>query len=155
MIIYKQNLKIQEIFASGGLEMNKMVEYGFLCGSKDEKVLMSALYSFLEPLNRTFSKTRNKSLLDSRLPYVYKYYYWNLNKEKQVYIEVYPNKDLEGKYKFSNEDVGWILFANFIDQTPPYHVTIEEQERYLHNILASSNFEYLKLYEYKNGEERL
>ncbi|MNC21892.1 hypothetical protein D3C75_698800 [compost metagenome] len=135
--------------------MNKMVEYGFLCNNKDEKVLMNALYGYLEPLKRTFSKTKNKGLLDARFPYVYKYYYWNLNKEKQVYIEVYPNKDLEGKCKFSNADVGWILFANLIDQTPPYHVTIEEQEKYLQDFLSASNFEYVKLYEYSNGEERL
>lgn len=134
--------------------MDKMIEYGFVCESKDEKALMSALQSFMEPINRTFSKNKNKSMLESRLPYVYKHFYWNLNKEKQVYLEVYPNKDLEGKYKFSNEDVGWILFASLNDEKPPYHVAIEEQEKYLHDILASSGFEYVKLYEYKDGEER-
>ncbi|CAM3719748.1 hypothetical protein [Marinicrinis lubricantis] len=80
-----------------------------LCTRKDEKVLMDALHCFLEPLQRTFSKTKNKSLLEARRPYVYKHDYWNLNKEKQVYVEVYPNQDAEGKYKFANEEVGWIF----------------------------------------------
>ena len=51
-----------------------MSEYGFLCTNKDEKELMNALYNFLEPLQRTFSKTNNKGMLNARLPYVYKYF---------------------------------------------------------------------------------
>ncbi|WP_028544388.1 hypothetical protein [Paenibacillus taiwanensis] len=135
--------------------MNKMYEFGFLCTNKDEKELMNALYSFLEPLRRTFSKTRNKGMLEARLPYVYKHFYWNLNKEKQVYVEVYPNKDVEGQYKFADENVGWVLFANLKDVTPPYHVPIEEQEKYLADLLSSAHFNYVKLYEYSDEEERL
>jgi len=41
-----------------------MSEYGFLCTNKDEKELMNALYNFLEPLQRTFSKTNNKGMLN-------------------------------------------------------------------------------------------
>jgi hypothetical protein len=136
--------------------MSKMVEYGFECEGKDEKVLMKALYDFLEPLKRTFSKTNNKSLLNARLPFVYKHIYWNLNKEKQVYIELYPNRDLEGKYKFPNNlNVGWILFANLNDEEPPYQVSLEEQERFLNEILTSAKFDYIKLYEYDVDDERL
>ncbi|WP_244563054.1 hypothetical protein [Paenibacillus uliginis] len=135
--------------------MNKMIEYGFLCTSKDEKALMNALYKFLEPLNRTFSKSNNKGMLNARLPFIYKYFYWNLNKEKQVYVEIYPNTDLEGKCKFPNENVGWVLFANLKDVAPPYHVPIEEQEKYLNDLLSSSNFDFVKLYEYSDDEERI
>ncbi|MFD1177974.1 hypothetical protein ACFQ3W_16925 [Paenibacillus puldeungensis] len=90
--------------------MNKMLEYGILCWGKDEKKLMDELYAFLAPMNRTFSKTSNKGMLEARLPYVYKHFYWNLNKEKQVYVELYPNKDVEGKMKFPSEEVGWVMF---------------------------------------------
>ncbi|WP_166243136.1 hypothetical protein [Paenibacillus turpanensis] len=135
--------------------MNKMVEYGFLCSGKDEKMLINELTRFFEYMNRTISKVKNKSLLESKLPYVYKHYYWNLNKDKQVYIEVYPNQDVEGKCKFSNHDVGWVLFANVKDESEPYHVPFDEQEKYLQDLLSSTNLPYITLYEYKNGEERL
>lgn len=135
--------------------MNKMVEYGLICESKEEKQLMAALQHFMEPMNRTFAKTKNKGLLEARLPYVYKHYYWNLNKEKQVYIEIYPNKDAEGKCKFSDGRIGWILFANCKDLAPPYDVPLDEQEKYIQDILTQTGLEYVTLYEYKEGEERL
>lgn len=135
--------------------MNKMIEYGILCSSKDEKKLMNELFAFLAPLNRTFSKTSNKGMLDARLPYVYKHFYWNLNKEKQVYVELYPNIDMEGKSKFQREDIGWVMFANLKDQSPPYHVPLEEQEQYIRDMLSSLTFESTKLYEYAEGEERI
>lgn len=64
--------------------MNKMVEYGLICASKEEKKLMAALQNFMEPT-----------------------------------------------------------------------VALDEQEKYIQDILTQMGLEYVTLYEYKDGEERL
>ncbi|WP_334076625.1 hypothetical protein [Paenibacillus sanfengchensis] len=135
--------------------MGKMLEYGFLCEAKDEKKLINALLGFLEPLNRTFSKTKNKGMLEARLPYVYRHFYWNLNKEMQVYVEIYPNQDADGKIKFSHPDVGWVLFVNLKEVSGPYHVPLDKQEAYLQDFLQASGFEFVELKEYRDDEERI
>lgn len=135
--------------------MDKYIEYGIVSAPGDEKKLAANLKAFFAPLNRVMVKTKSKGLLNSRLPYVYSHYYWNLNKEMQVYAELYPNTDKEGKRKFANPDVGWILFANMREVPPPHGVPIEEQEQYVQELLAAGEFPYVVLHEYGDGEERL
>ncbi|OWR29860.1 hypothetical protein CDO73_12295 [Saccharibacillus sp. O23] len=135
--------------------MDKYIEYGIVSAPSEEKPLAANLKAFFAPLNRVMVKTKSKGLLNARLPYVYSHYYWNLNKEMQVYVELYPNTDNEGKRKFANPDVGWILFANMREVPPPHGVPIEEQEQYVQELLAASGFPYVVLHEYRDGEERL
>lgn len=135
--------------------MNRSIEYGIVSKAADEKMLTAKIKSFFEPLNRVMVKTKSKGLLEARLPYVYKHFYWNLNKEIQVYVELYPNVDEEGKRKFDNLEVGWVLFANMKDVHPPYQVPFEEQQHYVKELLEAGGFPYITLHEYADDEERL
>jgi len=51
--------------------------------------------------------------------------------------------------------LGWILFANCKDQAPPYDVALDEQQKYIRDILTQTGLEYMTLYEYQDGKERL
>ncbi len=136
-------------------KMDKYIEYGIVSTPADEKRLAANFKVFFEPLNRMMAKAKSKGLLEARLPYVYKHYYWNLNKEMQVYMELYPNEDMEGKRKFADPEAAWILFVNRKDVHPPHHVALQEQERYVEELLAAGGFPYKVLHEYNEGEERL
>ncbi|MDM5188796.1 hypothetical protein QUF99_16175 [Bacillus sp. DX4.1] len=128
-----------------------MFEYGIVSSEKDEKLMIKNVENFLSSMNRTLSKNKNKSVLEARFPNIYKYIYFNLNKEKRVYLEIHPNNDLEGKYKFESKNINWIIFFNKLDL-----VTGEEkQEEYIKDILDATKFEYVLLKEYAENEERL
>ena len=135
--------------------MTRSIEYGLISTATNEKALTAKMKSFFEPLNRVMVKTKSKGLLEARLPYVYKHFYWNLNKEIQVYVELYPNVDEEGKRKFDNPEIGWVLFVNMKNVHPPYQVPLEEQQRYVKELLEAGGFPYLALREYAEDEERL
>jgi hypothetical protein len=136
--------------------MGKMWEYGILSSEKDEKIIIKNIIEFLEPLNRTMTKAKNKSMLDVRLPYVYKHFYWNLNKEEQIYFEIYPNKDMENKYKFqNNQEAAWILFIRKVELIDLNDDQVSIQENYIRDLLAAIKYDYIKIYEYLEGEERL
>lgn len=136
--------------------MSKMYEYGIICDEKDERELIKNIKDFLQPLKRTLSKVGNKSMLDARLPYIYRYFYFNSNKEQQAHFEVYPNKDIEGKYKFKdNKEIGWILFVNKMDLTTFDDHQNGKREEYIADLLKGTKFEHIKLYEYADGEERI
>ena len=51
-------------------------------------------------------------MLEARLPFVYTYFYMALLKKYDVYLELYPNTDREGKKKFPDSDATWILLIN-------------------------------------------
>ncbi|CAM4058674.1 hypothetical protein [Saccharibacillus endophyticus] len=119
--------------------MNRSIEYGLTSTATDEKALTAKMKSFFEPLNRVMVKTKSKGLLEARLPYV----------------ELYPNVDEEGKRKFDNPEIGWVLFANMKDVHPPYQVPLEEQQRYVKELLEAGGFPYITLREYADDEERL
>lgn len=135
--------------------MNRSIEYGLVSTAADEKILSANMKSFFEPLNRVMVKTKSKGLLEARLPYVYKHFYWNLNKEIQVYVELYPNVDEEGKRKFDHPEIGWVMFVNMKDVHPPYHVPVEEQRQYVQELLEACGFSCIILHEYADDEERL
>ncbi|OWA33476.1 hypothetical protein B9G55_22720 [Saccharibacillus sp. O16] len=136
--------------------MDKYLEYGIISTPADEKALAANMQAFFVPLNRMMVKTKSKGLLEAHLPFVYKYYYWNLNKEMQVYVELYPNEDAEGKRKFADPETAWILFVNMKEIHAPHDVIPrQEQERYVQELLEASGFPYVVLYEYADGEERL
>jgi len=126
------------------------MEFGIVSSEKDEKVIVKNINDYLASLDRTLSKAKNKSMLEARLPYIYKHYYWNLNKAERVYFEIYPNKDLEGKYKFeTKKNLNWIIFFNKLDLV----TGDENQEGYIKDILDATNFEFQLLKESLEDEE--
>lgn len=125
--------------------MKKNTEYGFVALAKEEKFIMKRLNEFLERYNRMFSKSKNKDLLKARLPFIYKHFYFNLNKEMGVYMELYPNQDNEGKYKYLEyKNVGWILKVRILNHFPGYEKG--KTEDYIKNILDVIGLDCVTLY---------
>jgi hypothetical protein len=83
---------------------------GIKCVVKDEKAMMVRVNDYLATFDRTTSKTKNKDLLASELPFVLKYFYWNLNKDTATWFDIKPNCDVEGKwYQPAHQDCAWLL----------------------------------------------
>ena len=76
--------------------MKKNTEYGFVALAKEEKLIMKSINEYLERYNRMFSKNKNKDLLKAKLRFIYKHFYFNLNKEMGVYMELYLIKIMKG-----------------------------------------------------------
>ncbi len=120
---------------------------GIVCGLKDEKLIMARVNAFLLTLSRTTSKAKNKSLLDSYLPFVFKHFYWNLNKDTGTFVSIVPNQDIEGKWmEASYMDCAWLLAARIdlsgwerIGELTPEK--IQTTQDFLSNLIANIGFE--------------
>jgi hypothetical protein len=120
--------------------------YGIRCEKKDEKILVSRVNEYLAAHDRTMTKTINESLLKARLPFVYKYYYWNRNKGTGTYFEVIPNEDAEGKcYSEENRDCAWIIKTRIHLTHPEYKK--EATELFLQEVIRATGFDTVTIYE--------
>ncbi|WNJ17896.1 hypothetical protein [Pontibacter sp. G13] len=132
--------------------MKPFTTYGLKCSKKDEKNLVFRINEYLASKSRTMSKAKNKSMLDSRLPFVFKHFYWNLNKGVGTWFELFPNEDIEGKYfNETHKDCGWILKTR-LDLTHPLYEK-NKTEKFLSDVLDSTEFEYIILEESDEDEE--
>ena len=115
--------------------------YGLLCSLKDEKVLMQRVNAYLATLSRTTSKAKQPSLLEARLPFVLKYFYWNLNKDTGTWVEIHPNQDQRGEMFFpSNPECSWIMRANI------NNIQLKKKaEVFFEGLLAAIQFEHILL----------
>ncbi len=120
--------------------MKPFTTYGIKCVKKDEKNLVKKVNDFLAIYKRTMSKAKNKSLLEAHLPFVYKYFYWNMNKSVGTWFEIFPNEDEKGKF-FSEEHkkYGWLIKTR-IDVTHPMYKK-EKTEKFLSDLLKSIEYE--------------
>jgi hypothetical protein len=126
--------------------MKKFNTYGIKCSKKDEKLLIQRLNDYLKTLDRIMSKAKSKSMLEARLPFILKHFYWNLNKGTGTWFELFSNEDVEEKYfNEPNKECGWILKTR-IDLTHPCYEK-EKTENFLLNILKSTEFEIITLKE--------
>jgi len=131
--------------------MKPFITYGLKCSKKDEKALVQRINAYLETHNRTMSKSKNKSMLDARLPFVLKHFYWNLNKGLGTFFEIFPNEDQEGNYfKETNKECGWLLKTHINLSHPSYEK--KSTENFLLEVLASTAFEYIILEEREEDE---
>lgn len=124
--------------------MKPITIYGLQCSKKDEKIIVKRINDYLAVQDRTMSKAKNKSLLNARLPLVLTHFYWNLNKSKGTWFEIFPNEDAEGKYyNEKNKDFAWIIITR-IDLTHPMYEKLST-ESFLTEILKVTGFEYFIL----------
>lgn len=126
--------------------MKPNTTFGLKCLKKEEKVLVKGINEFLSTIDRTMSKAKNKTMLEDRLPFVLRHFYWNLNKGVGTWFEVYPNEDLEGKYySEANKDCGWLITTSIDLTHPGYEKT--ETEQFLENVLEATTFDYVVIEE--------
>ena len=122
---------------------------GLISNPKDEKSILEGINSYLKTISRTTSIAKNKSLLDARLPFVYNYFYWNLNKETGTWFELFPNADcLENWFDPGHKDCSWIIKVIFHDDTPGYDYAKALQ--FIDNVMKSSGKEHKAI---KEGRE--
>ncbi len=74
--------------------------YALRCSKKDEALLLQRVNAYLATYRRTTSRAKNKSLLAGYLPFVIRYFYWNLNKDAGTWFDLYPMKILAGSTSF-------------------------------------------------------
>lgn len=125
------------------MNLEKETYFGIICERKDEKILVERVNAYLKLLDRTTSKSKNKDLLESHLPFVYKHFYWNLNKSTATWLEIVPNKDEENKWLFTDFfQCNWIMkviinLETFTDGTQ------EKAENFIEGLLKEIMFDYL------------
>ena len=92
-------------------------------------------------------------MLESRLPYKIKQFYWNLNKETGTWFELFPNQDLENQY-FSKKhpDCAWLVLVLFHDHFTGYEKS--KAENFIIDLLESIVFKYETLIE-TDSKERI
>ena len=88
-------------------------EYGILIDKSEDKKFVK---NFKEVFGRSLSKSINKSMLEARLPFEFKYFYFDFEKAKGLYIEIEPNQDEKGDFQYPDgPDYGWILRTRIRD----------------------------------------
>lgn len=126
--------------------MKPITIYALKSSKKDEKIIVKNVNEYLALDNRTMSKTKTTVMLKKYLPLVLPYYYWNLNKSKGTYFEIFSNEDKEGNFFYEKHtDYAWII-KTFIDVTHPMY-NKQVTESFLMEILNVAGFEYFVLEE--------
>ncbi|MBJ6368582.1 hypothetical protein [Snuella sedimenti] len=93
------------------MELNS--EYGILIDKSDDKKF---IMNFKEVFGRSLSKSESESMLEARLPFVFKYFYFDFEKANGLYIELEPNEDENGILQYPKRpDYGWILRTKIRD----------------------------------------
>ena len=120
--------------------------YGIISIAKDEKKIMAGVNEYLATVLRTTSRAKNKPMLEKKLPFVYKHFYWNLNKEYGTWFEIFPNADVEGKQFYTEHaNCAWILKMLFHDDTPNYNY--ERAQNYIDSVIKSTGKEFILIKE--------
>lgn len=97
-------------------------EYGILMDKSEDKKFIK---NFKEVFGRSLSKSTNKSMLEAKLPFEFKYFYFDFEKAKGLYIEIEPNLDVKESFQYPDRpDFGWILRTRIRDDFD--HVDKEE-----------------------------
>lgn len=91
--------------------------YGLQCPKESERAVVDAVNASLSKLKRTMSKATQKSLLESKKPFVLSHYTWCLNRDCAVYFEIYSNEDLKGKLHYPKDPAIGLLLAFVIQES--------------------------------------
>lgn len=117
------------------MELNS--EYGILIGKSDDKKFIE---NFKQIFNRSLSKSSSKSMLEARLPFKFKYFYFDFEKANGLYIELEPNEDENGNLQYPKRpDFGWILRTRIRDDF--HHVDKEKVINLTKENLESLSYE--------------
>ncbi len=145
--------------------MSAIFEIGIKFEEKREKNLIDAINKILLemfPNNPGYklSKFRNKSMLEGYLPFEYAYTYGVLMKKIGLYLDLYPNIDINGRKKFEGVDCSWIMFVNSLGfySTDAYEIINKDNPKakeYIEELLSKIPYYNCIVHNYKSGEERL
>jgi hypothetical protein len=134
--------------------MDSYFEYGITCQKEDEKELVKRINKFLK--DEYNYRKMYKWNVDSISAFNYDYKYCQFIKDKpKWYFDLHPNEDMDGKCKFENKDTQWILFINKRDVDENTEEQNEEIKTFFEELIKAIKYPTIKLYEYKDGEERI
>jgi hypothetical protein len=131
--------------------MEHCMEYGIKCNKEDEKQIVKNINNFLrkEYNYRKMYKWED----DAITKFKYEYYYCQFTKTNPHWLfDLNPNEDLNGKRKFENKEVQWVLFTtkNKVEEyTKKQH---EEIDLFFKKLLEAVGFEIILLHKYKKDE---
>ena len=137
--------------------MDISTENGIICGKEDEKELVKRINAFLtkECNYRKMYKWKD----DVFKKYNYDYYYCQYiridSEQPKWSFDLRLNEDMDGKRRFKNKDVNWILFINKLDVDKNTEKQNEEVNIFFEKLLKVIQFSTIVLYEYKDMEERI
>jgi hypothetical protein len=126
-----------------------MSEYGIKCSKEDEKRIVKNINNFLQK-ERNYRKIyKHKDDSISKFNYDYCYCQFVLKKNPRWYFDLHPNEDLDGKRKFDNKEVEWILYLskNYIEgYSKKEHKSVD---LFFKKLMEAIDFEIILLYKYK------
>ena len=132
-----------------------MFEYGIYSKKEDEKQVVKDINNFLEKEYNYKKMYKWNDTSISLLNYEYYYCQFINNQKPQWHFDLYPNEDLDGKWKFDNKNIGWVLFFKKTFEEQYNENDHENIDLFLEKLLESISFETILLYKYKTGEERV
>lgn len=136
-------------------------EYGIICGVSDEKELIKNINAFMVELGfRKIYKKAPSGVRDPDNPGQepqYAHYYWQMLKQDPGwYFDLYPNQDLNGKYRIADApDVGWTLYLSFTKDDANTQEQKQELDRFAESLIKKLGFSSRLLHAYQSGENRL
>lgn len=134
--------------------MDKQIEYGIKCQKDDEKQIVKNINSFLQKEYGYRKMYQKKN--DSISKFNYEYNYWQIMKEKpRWFFDLCLNEDTNGKWKFENKEIQWVLYINKIGIEKNTSKEREDLELFFQKLLSTIGFEAIVLYDYKENEERI
>ncbi|AOF52761.1 hypothetical protein BKG91_05905 [Rodentibacter caecimuris] len=102
--------------------------------AKDESRLIKPIQAYFKTHNRTFTKCKS-TLLESYLPFKYKHFYWNLNKEMKTFIAIIPNQDLARKWREEQyKNCAWLLEIHIYEK-----LNYDNEANYDDKVVSSMN----------------
>jgi hypothetical protein len=134
--------------------MDKQIEYGIICAREDEKELVKRINFFLK--NEYDYRKMYKRNDDSISTFSYEYYYFQfMHQEPRWFFDLYPNIDTNGKSKFENSEVQWVLWINKQDTDQNTKDQNDMVSIFFERLITAIKYPTIILHEYKDGEERI
>lgn len=133
--------------------MEEKVEYGIICNRADEKKIVKNLNIYLQNEYSYRKMYKWKYTANSKLKYEYGYCQF-MKQCPRWHFDLYPNEDLNGKWKYENKSFQFILFTI---KHSVENYTAEQRDfvdLFFKKLIEAIGFETVLLHEYKEGEER-
>lgn len=129
-------------------------ELGIKCAKDDEKKIVKNINNFLQKEYKYNKMYKWK--VDAISKFNYDYCYCQFMKQNpRWHFDLHPNEDLDGKWKFDNKEVNWVLCLGktYVEKyTKKQHVDVN---LFFKKLIEAIGFETILLHEYKENEERI
>ena len=129
--------------------MDISTENGIICGKEDEKELVKRINIFLtkEYNYRKMYKWKDDVFKKFNYDYYYCQYIRIGTEQPQWSFDLRLNEDLDGKRRFKNKEVNWILFINKLEVDKNTSKQNEEVNIFFDKLIKTIQFPTIVLHE--------